>query len=119
MRATQFFEFVPSIADAATDGNTVRLAHVFFQPIAAQDVAQAVGRVAVGAPLKGQLEVGGPERFRMDEFFRKVVAESNDMPEVVTDPKAVYYGISPTESALVPADDASQGETTYATWSQQ
>jgi uncharacterized protein YbjT (DUF2867 family) len=117
VRATQFFEFVPSIADAATEGNDVRLAHVFFQPIAADDVAQAVGRVAVGAPLKGQLEVGGPDRFRMDDFFRKVLADSNDPREVVTDPKAVYYGISPAESAMIPADDATLAQTTYADWS--
>jgi uncharacterized protein YbjT (DUF2867 family) len=117
VRATQFFEFVPSIADAATDGAEVHLAHVFFQPIAATDVAQAVGRVAVGTPLKGQLEIAGPDRFRMDEFFRKVLADSNDPRQVVTDPDAVYYGISPTESAMVPDDDATLGATTYADWS--
>jgi uncharacterized protein YbjT (DUF2867 family) len=116
VRATQFFEFVPSIADAATAGPEVHLAHVFFQPIAAADVAQAVGKVAVGTPLKGHLEIAGPERFRMDEFFRKVLADSNDPREVVTDPKAVYYGISPTESAMVPDDDATLVETTYASW---
>ena len=117
VRATQFFEFVPSIADAATDGAEVHLAHVFFQPIAAADVAQAVGRVAVGTPLKGQLEIAGPDRFRMDEFFRKVLADSNDPRQVVTDPDAVYYGISPTESAMVPDDDATLAETHYADWS--
>jgi len=117
VRATQFFEFVPSIADAATDGAEVHLAHVFFQPIAADDVARAVGRVAVGTPLKGQLEIAGPDRFRMDEFFRKVLADSNDPRQVVTDPDAVYYGISPTESAMVPDDDATLAETHYADWS--
>lgn len=118
VRATQFFEFVPSIADAATSGTEVHLAHVLFQPIAGEDVAQAVGRVAVAEPLNGRLEVAGPDRFRMDEFFRQVLADSNDKREVVTDPEAVYYGISPAEGALVPAgDDAILGETSYAAWS--
>jgi uncharacterized protein YbjT (DUF2867 family) len=117
VRATQFFEFVPSIADAAFDGSVIRLAHVFFQPIAAGDVAHQVAMVAVGTPLKGQLEIAGPDRFRMDEFFRKILAERNDPREVVTDPKAVYYGISPTESAMVPDDDATLVETSYAAWS--
>jgi uncharacterized protein YbjT (DUF2867 family) len=116
VRATQFYEFVPRIADAATDGNSVRLAHVFFQPMAADDVAQAVGRVAVGTPLKGQVEVAGPDRYRMDDFFRKVLADSNDPREVVTDPKAVYFGISPSESALVPDDGATLGQIHYADW---
>jgi hypothetical protein len=53
----------------------------------------------------------------MDEFFRKVLADSNDPRQVVTDPDAVYYGISPTESAMVPDDDATLGATTYADWS--
>ena len=117
VRATQFFEFVSSIADSATDGTTVRLAHVLFQPIAGDDVAQAVGRVAVGAPVNGQVEVAGPERFRMDDFFRQVLADRNDSHEVVTDPNAVYFGVSPAERALVPGDGAILGETTYATWS--
>jgi uncharacterized protein YbjT (DUF2867 family) len=116
VRATQFFEFVPSIADAATDGTTVRLAHVFFQPIAGDDVAQAVGRIAVGAPVNGRVDVGGPERYRMDEFFRRALAARNDPREVVTDPHAVYFGISPAEDALVPGDGAILGETHYGDW---
>ena len=44
VHATQFFEFVKSIADAATDGNTVRLPPVLIQPMAADDVASAVGQ---------------------------------------------------------------------------
>jgi uncharacterized protein YbjT (DUF2867 family) len=116
VRATQFFEFVPGIADAATDGATVRLAHVLFQPIAGDDVAQAVGRIAVGAPLNGRVEVAGPEQFRMDDFFRQALAARNDSREVVTDAHAVYFGISPAESALVPSDGAILGETRYATW---
>jgi uncharacterized protein YbjT (DUF2867 family) len=116
VRATQFYEFVPSIADAATDGATVRLAHVFFQPMAADDVAQAVCRVAVGAPLNGKVEVAGPERYRMDDFFRQALAARNDPREVVTDPHAMYFGISPAERALVPGDGAILSETHYADW---
>ncbi|TCM37190.1 SDR family oxidoreductase [Kribbella sp. VKM Ac-2568] len=117
VRATQFFEFVASIADAATQDGEVHLAHVFFQPIAGEEVAQAVGRVAVAAPLNGQVEVAGPDRFRMDEFFRQVLAAGNDSRAVVTDPDAMYYGISPAESALVPDGDAILGEISYTTWS--
>jgi uncharacterized protein YbjT (DUF2867 family) len=116
VRATQFFEFVPSIADASTDGATVHLKHVFFQPMAGADVARAVGRTAVGEPLNGTVNVAGPERFRMDDFFRDVLAAGNDPRQVVTDPEAVYFGISPTEYALVPGDDAQLGETPYGEW---
>jgi uncharacterized protein YbjT (DUF2867 family) len=78
VHATQFFEFVRSMADAATDGSTVRFAPVLFQPIAGDEVAQAVGRIAVGSPLNGIAEVAGPEQFRMDEFFRGALATRAD-----------------------------------------
>ena len=71
VHATQFFEFVKSIADAATDGTTVRLSHALIQPIAADAVAGAVARTAVGEPINGTIEIAGPEQFGLDELIRK------------------------------------------------
>jgi uncharacterized protein YbjT (DUF2867 family) len=116
VHATQFFEFVRSMADAATDGSTVRFAPVFFQPIAGDDVAQAVGRISVGAPLNGKVEVAGPEQFRMDEFFRDALALRDDPRAVVTDPNARYFGAELGERTLLPGGDAILGETHYSTW---
>ncbi|WP_440065034.1 SDR family oxidoreductase [Streptosporangium sp. OZ121] len=116
VHATQFFEFVRRIADEATDGDQVRMAPVLFQPMAGDDVAQAVGRVAVGSPLNGMVEVGGPERFRMDEFFREALATWGDPREVVTDPRAHYFGSVPGERTLVPDDGASLGRIRYRDW---
>ncbi|WP_329093164.1 SDR family oxidoreductase [Streptosporangium sp. NBC_01469] len=116
VHATQFFEFVRRIADEATDGDQVRMAPVLFQPIAGDDVARAVGRVAVGSPLNGRVEVGGPEQFRMDEFFRKALTAWGDPREVVTDPQARYFGSVPDERTLVPDDGASLGEIRYRDW---
>src|SRR5215475_15884294 len=67
IHATQFFEFVKSIADQATEGTKVRLPHAFIQPMAADDVAKAVARVATAAPLNGTTELAGPQQFRFDE----------------------------------------------------
>jgi len=116
VRATQFFEFVKPIADFSTDGNTVRLPHVLIQPMAADDVATALCRVAIGAPLNGTIEVGGPEQFRLDELVRRALAGRNDPREVVTDPRAHYYGIKVSERTLVPGDDARLGETRFDDW---
>jgi uncharacterized protein YbjT (DUF2867 family) len=102
VHATQFFEFVSSIADAATEGGTVRIAPVLFQPIAADDVAQAVCRVAVGSPRGGRVDVAGPEQYRMDEFFREALAARNDPREVVADEHAKYFGTELSERSLVP-----------------
>ena len=116
VHATQFFEFVRSIADAATDGSTVRMAPVLFQPIAGDEVAQAVGRISTGSPSNGRVEVAGPEQSRMDEFFRQALAARNDPREVATDPHARYFGAELGERTLVPGDDALLGETRYSDW---
>src|SRR5262245_58065469 len=116
VHATQFFEFVKGIADISTEGNQVRLAPVLIQPMASDDVAKAVGRVAVGTPVNGIVEVGGPEKFRMDELVRLCLSALGDPREVVTDPKALYYGAPVTERTLVPEDDAKLGEIRFEDW---
>src|SRR6267143_1106709 len=116
IRATQFFEFVNGIADFSTEGNKVRLSTALIQPMAADDVASAVGRVATGAPVNGTVEVGGPEKFRLDELVRQFLAARKDPREIVADPKARYYGIEVSEKTLVPGDGARLSETRFETW---
>jgi uncharacterized protein YbjT (DUF2867 family) len=117
VHATQFFEFLKSIAALATEGDTVRLPPVLFQPMAAEDVATAVGRVSVGSPVNGIVEVGGPEKFRMDELVRKALKVRNDPRQVVTDPAALYFGdYTVDDSTLVPADGALLGEIRFDDW---
>jgi uncharacterized protein YbjT (DUF2867 family) len=116
VRATQFFEFVKGIADFSTDGNKVRLPLALIQPISADDVASAVGRVATGSPVNGTVEVGGPEQFRLDELIRQGLAAHNDAREVVADPHACYYGVELSERTLLPGHDARLGETRFKTW---
>jgi uncharacterized protein YbjT (DUF2867 family) len=119
VHATQCFEFMKGIADAATDGNTVRLPPAPIQPMAADDVASAVARVAVGPPLNRIVEVAGPEQFRLDELVARVLKARNDPREVVTDPNAQYYGISPSGRILLPEDDALLGPTRLEDWLSQ
>ena len=116
VHATQFFEFIKSIADTATQDGTVRLPSVAFQPMAAEDVAAGVARVAVGAPANGIVEIAGPERLRFDEAIRRALAASNDPREVVVDPSARYYGIPVDEDTLVPGDGATLGEIRLDAW---
>jgi uncharacterized protein YbjT (DUF2867 family) len=116
VRATQFFEFVKGIADFSTDGNQVRLPTALIQPMAADDVATAVGRVAAGSPVNGTIEVAGPEKFRLDELARRYLAACQDPREVVADSHARYYGVEVSESTLVPGDGAQLGEMRFADW---
>ena len=114
--ATQFFEFVKSIADAATDGKTVRLAPVLIQPMAAEDVASAVSKISVGSPVNGIVEVAGPQQFRFDDLIRKSLSARNDPREVVADPHAPYFGTKLSERSLIPGEGAQLGGIRFADW---
>jgi uncharacterized protein YbjT (DUF2867 family) len=116
VQATQFFEFLKGLADISFDGQEVRLPHVLFQPMAADDVASAVGRVAVGQPVNGTVEIGGPAQFRIDELVRRRLASLKDSREVIADSNALYSGAKLGEKTLVPGNDARLGETSFETW---
>src|SRR5512146_758869 len=92
VHATQFFEFLKGLADFVFDGKEVRLPPVLFQPMAADDVASGVARVAVGPPVNGIVEIAGPERFRLDELVRRRLASLKDPRKVIADPSARYAG---------------------------
>lgn len=119
VRATQFFEFIKKIADYSTEGNTVRMPPVLFQPMAAEDVAVALGKTAMGTPVKGMVEIGGPDQFHLDEVVRRDLAALKDPREVITDPHAHYYGIAVSERALIPGKDAQLGKTHFEDWLRQ
>jgi uncharacterized protein YbjT (DUF2867 family) len=116
VRATQFFEFLKGLADISFDGDKVHLPPVLFQPMAADDVATGVGRIAVGPPVNGTVEIGGPEQFRVDELVRRRLATLKDPREVVADPNALYSGAKLNERTLVPGENARLGETRFETW---
>jgi uncharacterized protein YbjT (DUF2867 family) len=119
IHATQFFEFAKRIADEATVDNSVRLPPVLFQPMAADDVASALCKVAISAPLNGTLEIAGPESFRFDDFIRQRLAALNDPREVIADPHTKYFGAELTARSIVPDEGAQLGETRFADWLRQ
>jgi uncharacterized protein YbjT (DUF2867 family) len=116
VHATQFFEFVQDIVDGFTEGNVVRLPAASFQPMAADDVAAALARVAVGSPANGIVEIAGPEPFRLEELARRVLEASNDPREVVADPEVRYFESVIAERTLLPGDGALLGETHFDNW---
>ena len=116
VRATQFFEFVGSIAQTATDGDTVRLPGALVQPMAADDVAAAVARIAVGSPRNGIVEVAGPEEIPLDEFVRRGLSARHDPRRVQRDSHATYFGAAPGERALLPGDGAQLSRTRFEDW---
>ena len=116
VHATQFFEFLKGLADISVVDGKVRLPHVLFQPMAADDVATGVARIAVAPPVNGIVEIAGPEEFRVDDLVRRRLASLNDPREVIADPNARYAGAKLSERTLVPGNNARLGETHFETW---
>src|SRR4029077_16642290 len=104
------FEFLKGLADISMDGGKVHLPPVLFQPMAADDVASEVARIAVGPPVNGIVEIAGPEQFRVDELVRRRLASLKDSREVIADLHARYGGAKVGERTLLPGKDARLGE---------
>jgi len=116
IQATQFFEFLETIANAATHGSTVRVPMVLIQPIAADDVARAVAKIATGTPLNGTVEMGGPERFYLDGLIQRVLGARSDPRGVIGDSHARYFGTELNQRSLVPGEEAELGEIGFDDW---
>ena len=116
LRSTQFFEFVGRIADEASDGTLVHVPDALIQPIVSDDVVAVLAEIALGSPANGTLEVGGPERFRFDEFIGRGLRVRNDKRKVVAEPHARYFGTELREESLVPAGKARIGQIRFDAW---
>ncbi|SFE59641.1 Uncharacterized conserved protein YbjT, contains NAD(P)-binding and DUF2867 domains [Chitinophaga sp. CF118] len=117
VRSTQFLDFLPGIANQATDGNVVHISDVQFQPIAADNVAAFVSEAAVTAPDNGIIEIAGPERLSMPEFIIRYLQDTNDPRKVVVNSHSQYYGGEIPNNALVPlGGPVKLGVISYEKW---
>src|SRR4051794_25602599 len=116
VRATQFLEFLGTIAASSVDGNTIRLSPGLFQPIAAEDVAAIVAEVALEAPRNGIVDIAGPERAPFNEIIARYLKAVGDPHEVVSDPEARYWGGRVEEHSLVPLGEARLGRIGLDEW---
>jgi uncharacterized protein YbjT (DUF2867 family) len=116
IRSTQFFEFLGGIAQSAADGETIRLSPAHVQPVASDDVAALVAKVATMAPANGIVELAGPERISLDDLVRRYLVAKHDPRKVVTDVHARYFGTELNDKSLTPGDNPHIGSTSFETW---
>lgn len=119
VRATQFFEFVGAIAQSATEGQTVRLPHVLFQPMASDDVAAALADITVGKPLNSTVELAGPEAVHLDDLVRRFLNKTGDPRNVIADATAPYFGLPVNDESLTPGTHPRIGPTHFEDWLQR
>ena len=116
IHATQFFEFIRTIAEFSSDGDAVRLPPVQFQPMAAEDVASAIVVAALGEPQGATIEIAGPDAFTLDAAVRQVLEYDGDPRQVIADASAPYYGVCVSDATLVPGPGARLGSTRLGWW---
>jgi uncharacterized protein YbjT (DUF2867 family) len=116
LRSTQFFEFIGRIAPPGEDGDKVHVSSALFQPILSADVVAALADITLGAPVNGVVEVGGPERFPMDDLVRRVLRAGGDQREVIGDAHAQYFGAEITDQSLVTGAGALIGPKRFEDW---
>jgi uncharacterized protein YbjT (DUF2867 family) len=116
VQSTQFFEFLGAIANSAAVGKTVRLSPAYVQPIASDDVADAMTDVALAVPANGTIEIAGPERLRLSELVGRYLSATEDPREVIADVHASYFGVELNDQTLVPGDNPRFGATRFEDW---
>src|SRR3989440_12303040 len=116
VRATQFFEFVKGIADSATNGQTIHLPSVLFQPIFSDDLAANLAKIAEAKPSNGTIELAGPDALPFDEVVRQYLVAHHDPRTVVRDEQAHYFGTTLEKRSLVPGENALLGSCHFADW---
>ncbi len=105
VRATQFAEFADAITESMTVADEVRVPDALIQPIPADQVASAVARVAVGEPLNGIVNVGGPQKVTFEQMARDALArKGDDTKTIVVDSRARYFGAALETRSLVTPD---------------
>ena len=116
VRATQFFEFLNAIADAATEGESVYVSTARFQPIAADDVVDVLAGVATSEPKNGIVDLAGPEAMSMAKFIQTFLSARNDGRKVIPDADAKYFGAVLDKDGLAPTAKCISGRTRFADW---
>ncbi|MCZ4330053.1 SDR family oxidoreductase [Castellaniella denitrificans] len=115
VRATQFFEFLDAIAQSFTRSGAIRAPAALLQPMAADDVAEALARVATEPPLNGMREVAGPAPLRLTDLLRKT-RPAQAATKIIQDDDAPYFGDRIDDTTLMPGAQARLGTLSLETW---
>jgi uncharacterized protein YbjT (DUF2867 family) len=118
LRSTQFFEFMPRIAQESIQGDRARVPTAMIQPILSDEVVAALTDIATSAPRNDTVEIAGPDKFSFDEIVRRVLQAKQDAREVVADAHARYFGAELHADELTPGEDEEViiGVTRFEDW---
>ncbi|QFZ19394.1 SDR family oxidoreductase [Saccharothrix syringae] len=110
LRATQFFEFAGQVL-AQASGPVAQVPPMLSQPVSTEDVAARLVELAAGEPRGFVPPIAGPERLRLVDMARQVVARRGDdlrVEELAEGPAGLATG------ALTPQGEYTEGRRTFA-----
>jgi uncharacterized protein YbjT (DUF2867 family) len=116
VRATQFFEFLGTIADGYTRDGVAHLPTFALQPVAVADVAATLADVALAKPANGMIEIAGPERAPVIEFVGAWLGQRDDPRAIAPDADPGYFGVPADDGTLVPDEGARLLPTHFDDW---
>lgn len=116
VHSTQFMEFLAGIAQSGMVDGKVHLSPAYVQPIASDDVADAMAEIALQAPADGMIEIAGPQRFRLNELVARYLEATGDTLQVVADEQARYFGAHLDEDSLVSNNNPGLGTVGFEQW---
>lgn len=118
VRATQFHELVAAMLGAAARYRVVPVPRGVLQPVAVAEVAGAVAGVAVGGPLRGRVEVAGPEVTRIRDLATTWRRSAGRRALLVPLPVPGRVGRALRDGALTSARPDVRGNQTFAAWAE-
>ena len=113
--ATQFHDFAAMVAGWTERHGTATIAPLLIQPIAHADVAAFLAEVAVGAPLRGRLDVAGPETQDLVDMARRTYAARGKDITLIPTWRSVF-GPDMAGEVMLPGAGARLGATTFDAW---
>jgi uncharacterized protein YbjT (DUF2867 family) len=115
VRSTQFFEFISDVVQDGT-ASEIAISPALVQPIAGDDIAEALADAVFSQALDAMLDVAGPEQFRLDAVATEIATAHEDGRRIVADIHARYFGAELAERSLLPGPDARIGSRTFDDW---
>ncbi|MGV3601150.1 MAG: SDR family oxidoreductase [Dyadobacter fermentans] len=116
IRATQFHEHITTIIAVQSDDEAIHVSTVDYQPIAAEDVAALVTRLALESPKNTTVEIAGPDRAPMTEFVSRYLSVKGNAKPLKANDDNKYMFLEIPKTMLVPEGDFYPGAIRFGDW---
>lgn len=116
LRATQFHEFAEMVVGWTSDGEVAPVPPVRVQPVAVDDVGEALAAIATGPPQGRAADLAGPRPEDLADMARRTMQARGSAVRVVASWDAGLFSSDMPADALLPGPGARLAPTTFERW---